>query len=197
MNSLGFARSALGRASALLTFILLVGCSRPPSPPTSSAPTVEPPNAAAISKLDLRPVDRKGLDAVIAGHKGKVVLVDYWATWCLPCVEQLPHTFELAGKYRDRGLDVITVSCDEPSDASRVAEFLSTKGADGATNLISQFGGSSRTMEEFEIASGAVPYNALYDRSGQMRKTFGIDPAAKTPFSPAEIEAAVAELLAE
>ena len=59
-------------------------------------------------------VDRAGYDAAIAKHRGKVVLVDFWATWCLPCVEQLPHTLELGQQMADRGLAVVTVSCDEP-----------------------------------------------------------------------------------
>jgi thiol-disulfide isomerase/thioredoxin len=195
MNRAGFARS--GRRFAVVACALFVGCSRAPAPPASSTPANHLPTAAAAAKVELQPVDRKGLDAVIAGHKGRVVLVDYWATWCLPCVEQLPHTIELAHKYRSSGLAVVTVSCDEPGDAERVAQFLSTKGAGVTINLISQFGGSSRTMEEFEISSGAVPFYVLYDRSGRMRKTFGVNPVAKTPFTPADIEAAVEQLVAE
>ena len=107
---------------------------------------------------------------MIAKHRGKVVLVDFWATWCLPCVEQLPHTLELGQRLADRGLAVVTVSCDEPTESDRVAKFLSTKQASGATNLISQFGGSPRTMDEFEIASGAVPFYKLYDRAGRLRQ---------------------------
>lgn len=151
-------------------------------------------NAAPVTLL---PVDRAGFDEVIAKQRGKVVLVDYWATWCGPCVEQLPHTVELGQRLADRGLAVVTVSCDEPTETDRVAEFLRSKGAGGATNLISQFGGSSQTMEVFQIASGAVPYYQVYDRAGKLRQTFGISPTAKTQFTPADIEAAVEKLLAE
>ena len=142
-------------------------------------------------------VDRAGFDAAISRHRGKVVLVDFWATWCGPCVEQLPHTLELGHNLADRGLAVVTVSCDEPSETARVAEFLRSKEAGVATNLISQFGASQETMEAFEIANGAVPYYQLYDRSGKLRETFGIDPRAVKPFTSADIEAAVEKLLAE
>ena len=158
---------------------------------------VDPSRPAATGDVTLSAVDRAGYDAAIAKHRGKVVLVDFWATWCLPCVEQLPHTLELGQQMADRGLAVVTVSCDEPTESDRVAKFLSTKQAGGATNLISQFGGSPQTMDEFEIASGAVPFYKLYDRAGRLRQTFGIDPAAKKQFTPADIEAAVEKLLAE
>ena len=52
-------------------------------------------------------------------------------------------------------------------------------------------------MEEFEITNGAVPFYKLYDRTGKLRQTFGISPASKKQFTPAEIEAAVEQLLAE
>lgn len=147
--------------------------------------------------VTVTPVDRAGFDAAIAKHRGKVVLVDFWATWCGPCVEQLPHTLELGHELADRGLAVVTVSCDEPSDAENVAAFLRSNDAGGATNLISQFGGSSQTMEAFEIAGGAVPYYQVYDRTGKLRETFGIDPRAVKAFTSADIEAAIEKLLAE
>jgi hypothetical protein len=52
-------------------------------------------------------------------------------------------------------------------------------------------------MEELEIASGAVPFYKLYDRSGRLRQTFGITPTAAKQFTNADIEAAVEQLLAE
>lgn len=151
----------------------------------------------AAAPVVLLPVDRASFDQVIAKQHGKVVLVDFWATWCGPCVEQLPHTIELGQKLADRGLSVVTVSCDEPSESERVAEFLRSKDAGGATNLISEFGGSTQTMEVFDIAGGAVPYYQLYDRGGKLRQTFGANPTAAQQFTAADIEAAVEKLLAD
>jgi thiol-disulfide isomerase/thioredoxin len=169
----------------------------PAKPRADVTSSPSPPKAGDGHSVKLTPVDRPGYDAAIAKLHGKVVLVDFWATWCLPCVEQLPHTLELGRQLADRGLAVVTVSCDEPAEAERVSRFLGSKQAGGATNLISQFGGSPRTMEAFEISSGAVPFYKLYDRAGKLRQAFGVDPRSKKQFTPADIELAVEQVLAE
>jgi thiol-disulfide isomerase/thioredoxin len=142
-------------------------------------------------------VDRGGYDRVLAERRGQVVLVDFWATWCGPCVAQLPHTIQLAERFAERGLAIVTVSCDDPSETERVAAFLHSQNAGRVTNLISQHGASPQTMETFEIASGAVPHYKLYDRTGNVRHTFGVDPAAKRQFTVEDIDAAIDHLLAE
>lgn len=54
-------------------------------------------------------VDMKGL-------KGKVVVIDFWATWCGPCVAEMPRMKELYGKYKDQGVEFIGVSLDQPEE---------------------------------------------------------------------------------
>ncbi len=55
----------------------------------------------------------------LSSYRGKVVLLDFWATWCYPCREEIPHLVELQQKYGDRGLQIIGVSLDDSPDPVR------------------------------------------------------------------------------
>lgn len=131
--------------------------------------------------------------ATLAKLRGKVVLVDFWATWCPSCVEQFPHTVEIHRKYAERGLDVVSVSLDEPEAEPQVREFLRRQGA-SFENLLSAYGSGTKAIETFGL-SGAVPCYRVYDRSGELRHEFAVDPGAPRQFGPADIDAAVVELL--
>ena len=183
--------SACVFASLALAASGWLGCSH-----ESPAPA-RPSTTAAASDAGVKVVDRSGYDAVIEELHGKVVLVDFWATWCLPCLEQLPHTVELSKRDGENGLAVVTMSLDDPDSVATIGAVLERVSADGLTNLVSQYGGSPQSAEAFEIDGGAIPHYKLYDRSGKLRQTFSLDPAAARQFTPADIDAAVAELLAE
>jgi thiol-disulfide isomerase/thioredoxin len=190
-----------GAATVALVFVI-AGCKQraevvgAPSPVQSepSESGAAPPAAAA--NVDVRVVDAAELDAIIADHRGKTVFVDFWATWCAPCIEQLPHTAELSREAESRGLVVITVSMDEPEDVASAAKVLANKSLAHAINLISRAGGGSRAMEAFAIEGGALPYYRLYDSAGNLHATFGLDPVARKQFTTDDLDAAVDKLLA-
>ena len=144
-------------------------------------------------EINLRVAGIEGYRETLAKNRGQVVLVDFWATWCAPCLAQFPHTVELHRKYQDRGLAVISVSLDDPSEAARVREFLQEQEAD-FDNLLSEHGGGTEAVDAFGLP-GSVPYYRVYDRSGELQHEFGVDPQAERQFTPADIEAAVSELL--
>ena len=60
-----------------------------------------------------------GRQLSLSSYRGKVVLLDFWATWCVPCREETPHFVELQQKYGDRGLQIIGVSMDDSADPVR------------------------------------------------------------------------------
>lgn len=60
-----------------------------------------------------------GQELRLSSYRGKVVLLDFWASWCEPCRVETPHLIELQQKYGDRGLQIIGVSMDDSPDPAR------------------------------------------------------------------------------
>lgn len=179
------------------------GAAGPATAPTESErgahasvePAAPPPAATnAAAPIVLRVADRQLYEDVLARHKGKPVLVDFWATWCVSCTEQFPRTVELHAKYAAKGLAVVAVSLDEPGDKPKVKAFLEKQGAT-FDNLLSQWGSDDPSFEHFDIRAGTIPHYKLYDRDGRLVETFSVDPSAAKQFTPADIEQRVVRLL--
>jgi thiol-disulfide isomerase/thioredoxin len=144
---------------------LAAGCGPQQARHTASKTTA--PTASQIADIDVTIGERSDLDRLVAGHKGKVVLVDFWATWCGPCVQQFPHTVDLSRANRDH-LAVISVSMDEPEDVDRVRKFLRDQEAD-FPNLLSKYGVGQESFDAFDIQNGSIPHYKIFDRSGKLR----------------------------
>jgi thiol-disulfide isomerase/thioredoxin len=69
-------------------------------------------------------IDLAGYKEMVAGYRGKALMVTFWATWCEPCRDEYPMIAELAKKYAPQGLVVVGVSLDESSDLGLVRQFL-------------------------------------------------------------------------
>jgi thiol-disulfide isomerase/thioredoxin len=138
-------------------------------------------------------VDRPGLDKLVAEHKGNVVLVDYWATWCPACRKKFPQTVALANRYKTDGLSVISVAMDDEDAHADVVKFLSEQRAN-FTNVRCQQG--SEGFEAFEIPGETLPCMRIFGRSGELLKTFAIDPDADKQFTHEEVAEAVRAALA-
>ena len=171
--------------AALLILLAIIGCEAG-APANISG---DSPNTTLVlaTGATLRVGDGQALRDMIAAHKGQVVFVDYWATWCEPCVAAFPHTIELSRKYKDKGLATIAVSYDELKDKEKVARFLADQGAD-FENLMSSYDGvGTEAAKDFEVE--VLPTFLLYDKQGKLRH--------KWEEKAVDLEQKIEELLAE
>lgn len=161
----------------LLAACVLTGCAQPtPVGPAAPVPLI----------------DESGLNQLLAQSAGKVLLVDFWATWCQPCRALFPHTVALQRELADRGLVVITVALDDSDQTGEVQDFLRAQGA-RSYDFMSRYGNGSESAAKFDIDGGAIPHVRLYDRRGRLREKFGYG----NPPDPSRIDEAVKALLAE
>lgn len=70
---------------------------------------------AKVADLSFTIKDLNGKDVSLSAYKGKVILLDFWATWCGPCKIEIPGFIELYNKYRSKGLEVLGFAVDEPA----------------------------------------------------------------------------------
>jgi thiol-disulfide isomerase/thioredoxin len=101
-----------------------------------------------------------------------VVLVDFWATWCIPCRKELPHLVALEHRLRSRQFRLITVSADDSADAHAAAQFLDSLGVSHPW-YIKQAGKDAEFINAIDSTwSGALPALFVYDKRGRRAGKF-------------------------
>jgi len=150
----------------------------------------------ASKTIGVRVVDKAGYDKVIAASKGKVVVVDCWATWCVPCRKAFPKTIELSKAYANKDVVVVTLCFDDLNkgqapDAVKV--FLAENEA-YCENLISSLDIAGEGADVFAIPDGALPHFKIYGKDGKLFKAF--ESGEDKKFKHEDIEAAIKQALA-
>lgn len=145
--------------------------------------------AGLVPAADLKPVDETSYAKTVAASKGKVLLVNFWATYCVPCRKEMPQLVALAARYKARGFEFVTVTADEPEQMKDAAAFLD-KNKVPAPAYAKQAKSDDKFINTVDPKwSGALPASFLYDRSGKkVRAFFG-------EIRIAELEAALKKLL--
>jgi len=157
---------------ALPGLMLLAGC----------GPAADTPSGSAVggqaTDFPVRFADIEAIREEMASRslRQRPTLLNFWATWCEPCVEELPALAAAARDLKGRGLEIIGISLDawivgsESEIEARVRATLSRQGV-GYPNII--YHGIQRPLLEAFDLPGSLPHSILYDRDGQVVATWG------------------------
>ncbi|HET7207497.1 MAG TPA: TlpA disulfide reductase family protein [Terriglobales bacterium] len=135
-----------------LALIALSGCYRGSRPPRIGAPAPD---------FTVKDSDRS---VTLSQYRGQVVILNFWATWCPPCVEEMPSLVNMSQKMKDRGVTVLGVSIDVDADAYH--------------RFLKQYGVDFLTVRDPDQKSASLfgthgwPETYIIDRNGIVRRKF-------------------------
>ena len=148
----------------------LAGCNQIPASPAKAKTTAIAAGEIGSQMPDFTATDLRGHPISSADLRGKVVLIDFWATWCQPCKKEMPGYQKLLDHYSSQGFAVIGFKFDIMRDAINPLQFARQIGAHyplvvASDDIKQKFGGIE-----------GLPTTMLYDRQGVLRdKVIGFE----------------------
>jgi thiol-disulfide isomerase/thioredoxin len=180
-------------ASLLLLVVIFSGVYMKEKDNKRAAGEADPSEAytlpAEVMQTSFKSVD--GESRKLADYSGKVLVVDLWATWCRPCRQEIPHLIEMANEYRDKGVEVIGLTTEDPeSDAQMVKDFSQQ------FKINYLVGWAEPISEQLMNGRDGIPQTIIIGRDGKVKRHFvGFNRAISIPQMKAALDEAVAETL--
>ena len=183
----------VSRLGTLIVVMVVVWCSA----------SVATQGGGASDKVELKVVKYDELCELVRANKGKVILLDFWATTCIPCKQSFPYTVEMHKQFADKGLVVISVSTDPLRDIfndpdfkdprPKIEAFLRDKKAT-FTNVVLD---ESADLLKEKMRLTAVPCLYVFNREGQWTQFIGDDLKVDDKKRPYQVEEYVKQLLSQ
>jgi thiol-disulfide isomerase/thioredoxin len=126
----------------------------------------------AQAPANLAPVDDKAVKSMVEHDKGKVVLLNFFASWCAPCHKEFPDIVKLYDKYKDQGLDVIAVSMNDVTEKPDMEAFIKEMKPPFTVYLTSSTEDSAYKAfyDVWNTQDGdTLPMSIIYDRDGKLQ----------------------------
>jgi thiol-disulfide isomerase/thioredoxin len=159
-------RLAAACASAALLLVAGAACSKD-TPPASSEPGADAPvvkllkDPAPIGDFTLTDIEGRTISS--ADLRGKVVLVNFWATWCPPCVEELPLLDYFFQENRDKNIQVVGLAVDQPS---KVRDWLQATPLHFPVGMAGM--GGTELSKSLGNLAGSLPFTAVFSATGEL-----------------------------
>ncbi|MBI3124606.1 MAG: TlpA family protein disulfide reductase [Ignavibacteriales bacterium] len=121
-----------------------------------------------LAQKNIEVINKQILEKIIYERNGKVLLLNIWATWCVPCREEFSDLVKVASEFGKQNVEVIGISIDFPEDIkSKVIPFLEKQKANFA-NYVSTFKNDEELINFInEDWNGALPATAIFDTTGK------------------------------
>lgn len=127
--------------------------------------TVEDKNNIFKPAPDFTLFDIYGEEKNLSDFRGRVVILDFWATWCPPCKAEIPHFIELYNEYKDKGLEIIGVALD--LNAEKVVRAFAEENGITYTLLLGE-----KEVSDLYGGIRSIPTTFVIDRKGEIRKKY-------------------------
>jgi len=147
----------------LFLFMIIAGCGRA----EANSNNKKNEEKVGLAKSNIAPDftlnDMEGNSHTLSQYRGQVILIDFWATWCPPCVVEIPHFVKLYNKYNEKGFVILGASLD--NNEKKLKSFVSNQAMNypvlvNAGNVSSKY------------AIQAIPTAYLIDKQGKIEKKF-------------------------
>ena len=136
--------------------------SPPPTAGTAAASTPVAKAPVAVADLDT-------IKATMQKSRGRTLVVHFWASWCLPCLKELPVVNRFAREMKPKGVDVLSLSLDDPKAGAQVAKVLGDT-APALTRTIAKVDDPDSFITQFDKRwEGAIPAMFVFDGQGHLR----------------------------
>jgi thiol-disulfide isomerase/thioredoxin len=150
-------------------------------PPTGAkkVDSIQPPMYDPRIKVGAKPfpvkaTDLKGTPISLATYHGKVVMLDFWATWCGPCVGEMPNVIAAYKKYHAKGFDIVGVSLDRPGAKAVLTAFLKKNGMTWPQIYDGGYW-SAKVARQYGVM--AIPFSIIIGKNGKIAAVDARGPA--------------------
>ena len=148
--------------------VLLVACTKDENRGDTAKATLDAATGIAPQRVEV--IDVGGLKQLVTQRNGKILFLNFWATWCQPCVEEFPEIVRLASEMPDTEIEFVAVSLDYPDEVeSKILPFIREKKVPFKVLVA-----DAKDQDTFINAvsprwNGALPLTIIYDVEGQQR----------------------------
>jgi thiol-disulfide isomerase/thioredoxin len=130
----------------------------------SAAPVTSNQQPATIgSEVELSLKDLNGIDQRLSNYHGRIVVLNFWATWCIPCRQEMPDLAAIQNDYAAFGVQVVGASADQLADRGKVIQFIKQS----RINFPVWLGATTEDMQRFGVGPG-LPATVLIGRDGKI-----------------------------